>query len=278
MKSIKKILLSPYPSRTSIKETSSNILIVLAFILLMNLLFNTSSVSFLWGLLNFVILAISLPTLCIGIEIVSKKYIHPKGHLVIHQIFKSYIIILFILIINYGLNSLTLQASLSKYFLLPAVGISIISAILISFVDYYAQLRKNYYLTLELNKRLRKPKEALNNKTEYLIIKSKDSKKSLRLNAEEIQFVKAAGNYLEIYTIHSKILFRASLKEFSLLVSEVDYLIKTHRSYIVNIKKLKIAQGNSNGIRISLENCNEEIPVSRSKVKEIMKSPYFIRK
>ena len=43
-------------------------------------------------------------------------------------------------------------------------------------------------------------------------------------------------------------------------------IIQCHRAFIVNTNKIISAKGNSQGLRLSLENCNNEVPVSRNYV------------
>ncbi|PLX09668.1 MAG: hypothetical protein C0596_01215 [Marinilabiliales bacterium] len=54
--------------------------------------------------------------------------------------------------------------------------------------------------------------------------------------------------------------------------------MKTHRAYIVNIYKVKKVSGNSQGYVLTIENCEVQIPVSRSQTKLFKKALLNSRK
>ncbi|PIF43343.1 LytTr DNA-binding domain-containing protein [Chryseobacterium sp. 52] len=107
-------------------------------------------------------------------------------------------------------------------------------------------------------------------------LKSKGLPKALKIsgNPHELQisednFISAQSmeNYCSIYFFEDqevkKLLIRTSLS--SLLEQiQTDHIQKCHRSYIVNLNKVKNIKGNAQGYRLSLAEIDFEIPVSRS--------------
>jgi len=90
------------------------------------------------------------------------------------------------------------------------------------------------------------------------------------LEAERFVFAKAEGNYLILHILNedtvTKVLKRISIKEFEKQVRSLEEIIRTHRSYIVNLSFLNHVKGNAQGYQLSLENCDVEIPVSRNMI------------
>lgn len=89
----------------------------------------------------------------------------------------------------------------------------------------------------------------------YIIVK--DGFDEVKLNFNDILFVKSERNYIDIQTITKKITVRNTLDN---LINELDPKIfcKTHRSYVVNTSK--ITQKTSNSIFID----EFELPLSRN--------------
>jgi len=93
-------------------------------------------------------------------------------------------------------------------------------------------------------------------KLEELFVKN--GKDYVRISAEDILWVQASGNYIEIFTTYEKsYLLRVGLKDIEGRLPE-DQFIRVHKSYIVN--KKHILKFNSNSIRTSLG----EVPLARS--------------
>ena len=99
------------------------------------------------------------------------------------------------------------------------------------------------------------------------IILIKDNKTSLRLKVDDILFIKSDGNYIEVHTSAGKHLLRSSIKRV-LEDHPGTSLRRCHKSYIINLSKVKTIQGNSKGYEILLEGAEFPIPLSRNLGKE----------
>ncbi len=93
-------------------------------------------------------------------------------------------------------------------------------------------------------------------KLEELFVKN--GKDYVRIGSEEILWIQASGNYIEIFTSNDKsYLLRVGLKEIEERLPE-DQFIRVHKSYIVN--KQHILKFNSNSLRTK----QGEVPIARS--------------
>ncbi|NHN28102.1 response regulator transcription factor [Flavobacterium jejuense] len=91
--------------------------------------------------------------------------------------------------------------------------------------------------------------------TNFIIIK--DGYNDVKINLDDILFVKSDGNYIDLQLINKKYAIRKSLDAFLEDIQSKDF-IKIHRSYIIN--RTKISKKNSTSVFI-----NEiEIPLSRN--------------
>lgn len=59
-----------------------------------------------------------------------------------------------------------------------------------------------------------------------------------RIRSMDIYFVKASGDFVEVYLEKEKILFRSTMKNMESLLEEASFIIRIHRSYLVNISKV----------------------------------------
>ncbi|MGH1383138.1 LytR/AlgR family response regulator transcription factor [Kordia sp.] len=105
-----------------------------------------------------------------------------------------------------------------------------------------------------------------------IILKSPIVNQCIEVMPSTIEYIKASGNYVEIYSTGDKKpqLLRASLRFIAERLESYNFLIKCHRQYYVNIQKVKIHKGNSQRVLLFLETAKDEIPVSKSYVKQIL--------
>jgi hypothetical protein len=89
--------------------------------------------------------------------------------------------------------------------------------------------------------------------------------------AAEIAYLKAEGNYVEIVTakagVRHSTLLRATLHEAeAALAGRAHQVMRCHRSYLVNVAKVRHAEGGAQGLVLTMEVPGMEVPVSRSYV------------
>ncbi len=90
---------------------------------------------------------------------------------------------------------------------------------------------------------------------------------SFNLSLEDFLFAKAEGNYLEFYfSGGQKELKRLTMKELEFQLQEFPWILKTHRSYLVNTRKISKVAGNAQGYQLSLLDSPQLAPVSRGMI------------
>lgn len=129
---------------------------------------------------------------------------------------------------------------------------------------------------LELNKLLQKGGWVDNtSEKEKIILVSESGKNKFEKDFDDLLFIRSANNYVEIFWKENekinKVLLRSSLQKVEDSTKDNENMVKCHRTCIVNIKNIKKITGNSQAYRLIFENFNEEIPVSRSYYKELLK-------
>lgn len=103
---------------------------------------------------------------------------------------------------------------------------------------------------------------------EWLILVSENEKDKIELNPEELLYIESADNYSTVFYLKrgtvSKQLIRGSLKRMESQIT-FPFVIRCHRSFIVNLKQVNHIKGNAQGYKIELKTeLSEEVPVSRS--------------
>jgi len=98
---------------------------------------------------------------------------------------------------------------------------------------------------------------------EYIFIKSNLKKRKIFVN--NIQWIEALGDYIKLVTNEESYVILSTMKAFEKEVEEYSFL-RIHKSYIVNLKKIK--RFNSKFVEINTEN----IPLSRNKKKLLIEA------
>lgn len=87
------------------------------------------------------------------------------------------------------------------------------------------------------------------------------------LNPNTFLFAKADGNYVEVYYNNhesvQKFIKRIPIKNLEKQLQNIPFIVKTHRSYLVNINQIETISGNAQGYKLKLKRIDEIVPVSR---------------
>ena len=59
------------------------------------------------------------------------------------------------------------------------------------------------------------------------------------------------------------------MKQAEASAVSAPFIVRCHRAYLVNLRRVTKVDGNSQGCRLRLEGCADEVPVSRSYVKKV---------
>lgn len=113
-------------------------------------------------------------------------------------------------------------------------------------------------------------------KPSVVFIETQVKEEAFQLEVSNFQFAKADGNYLEIHLNKEgkaeKLFKRISIKILYSKLSSFPFIIKTHRSYLVNTYKVENVTGNAQGYKIKIQGHSGVIPVSRKMI------PFFEEK
>lgn len=89
-------------------------------------------------------------------------------------------------------------------------------------------------------------KEEEQNRNDAMIIKDalfiKDEYQYVKINLEEIDFIKSDGNYVELHGDGRKKVIKETLKKIEAKLTE-NIFFQVHRSYVVNIRKIESIGG-----------------------------------
>lgn len=109
--------------------------------------------------------------------------------------------------------------------------------------------------------------------SEEVLLFSGGTKDMLEVKAVDFLYAEAEGNYVKVgYCLKGEItrkMLRATMKQAEEAVVACSFIIRCHRAFLVNVRKVVKVDGNSQGYRLRLEGCGEEIPVSRAYAKEV---------
>lgn len=108
--------------------------------------------------------------------------------------------------------------------------------------------KSDLFVTLELYK----SRNFNNEKT----LNIKDGHFNVKVNINDILWIKSENNYIEIQTLDKAYLTRNSLEKFLENIDDDDF-IRIHRSYVVNINHIKAV----NRLHIIVQ--NQKLPISR---------------
>lgn len=135
-------------------------------------------------------------------------------------------------------------------------------------------LETNYYLKITTPDNAVLEKNT--GKNEKLVtIYDENPDKSLSLLPESIICIQSQDNYIQIKWIANEkdvksTLLRATLNNTMSILSEFDYIVQCHRSYMVNLRFVKEIKGSALSKKCIMQYSNSVIPVSRSRIDYVM--------
>lgn len=163
----------------------------------------------------------------------------------------------------------TIEIIISFQLVTFVVALIPITVLIISKQKYL--LRKHIDSANSLNKNLQEKSNQVQNSTIRFF--ADNEKDFVEFDINDFYYIESSGNYIEIHLLmEDKIIrktFRSSLKRGLDFFIEIPEVIQCHRAFIVNTTKINNVKGNSQGLRLSLKNCETEVPVSRGFVKNV---------
>ena len=100
-----------------------------------------------------------------------------------------------------------------------------------------------------------------------VIISSENNKESFSIEVEKLVYITSEGNYVSFFIIDNNELkekiLRVTLIKIESFLKDYDFIIRCHKSYIVNTKYVNKVTGNARGYLLKCNILDFYIPVSR---------------
>lgn len=102
---------------------------------------------------------------------------------------------------------------------------------------------------------------------------SDNGKDQVAVALDDLLYLESQDNYVAVTWMDSAnrraSLIRSSLKRLEEILDE-PLLRRCHRSFIVNLTRVRSCQGNRHGLKLSLEGADRQVPVSRAYIESIL--------
>lgn len=139
---------------------------------------------------------------------------------------------------------------------------------LLRLATFYFQSQKGSPFVLQFIPLKAQPKKTMS--PSLLFIKTQVKQDDFSLHPDDLLFVKAEGNYIELTTrtnnqVHTG-LKRISLTQLESQLSGYPNLFRCHRAYLVNLFHIAKVSGNSQGYLLAFEATGLKVPVSRAQL------------
>ena len=281
--SIKSFLNAPFPVNASYKVAFWRALGVSFFVSLFLVFFQPFGLSLIEGKYRLLIIASfglpSFPVILISSIIavyVFRRYDWEKHWKIWHEILLTMSIPLLIGLANYGNGCLVLDWQFSwKHLLLMEfetmlVGyFPIVGAIS---MNWMFMLRKHQKLATLFDLRVTNSPSTKAPDDREIILEGENKQETVHLNANELLFIKAEGNYVDVVTMNQEgrsgnHLLRNSLRAIETQLNPWNAsIVRCHRSYLVNCNRINQVKGNAQGLILTFDFAGQEVPVSRKYV------------
>lgn len=177
-------------------------------------------------------------------------------------------------ILSYFYNSLFLshvQLDLANYLYMflysLAVGIPVSIIYILSRYIYLKNIHENTAQSISQHLPVSDPEQQQN------LLKISAQNTELSINEKDFLCVQSMENYCTFYFLENNSLKKTVIRiSFSNALQQIETtsVKKCHRSYIVNLRRVKNLKGNAQGYKLILPEIDFEIPVSRSFIHSII--------
>jgi hypothetical protein len=150
---------------------------------------------------------------------------------------------------------------------------SILRASMIGIIPFTFFTLMNYYYLFPHNINSIQEKQGaedpgIKRAADPIVITSQLKKESLCFHPEELIYAESDGNYVIFYLDKGKQvkkeIIRNSINSIEQQLSAIPFYLRTHRAFIVNLKKVIGKHGTTLGYRLKLAGTENRIPVSRN--------------
>lgn len=114
---------------------------------------------------------------------------------------------------------------------------------------------------------LKSAKFNINNPLKNITFSSENNKESFTIEVEKLVYITSEGNYASFFIIKNNELkekiLRVTLTKIESFLKDYDFIIRCHKSYIINTKYVNRITGNARGYLLKCNILDFYIPVSR---------------
>lgn len=159
---------------------------------------------------------------------------------------------------------------------LPTFLNSVITGFLIGLIPFlfFTLINYRYLFVTEIEKSYSNSSETFNPEkpADKIRIASQLKKEELEFFPGQLIYAESDGNYIVFYLdienqVKKKII-RNSISSIEQQLSSIPFCFRTHRAFIVNLKRITSQKGNTLGYKLKLSGTDAEIPVSRQKARD----------
>ena len=148
----------------------------------------------------------------------------------------------------------------------------IVAGIFFNFIlrlsSFYFESKKGSPFVLQFTPLAVKPEKTVLKSNLFITTQVKQD--DFLLDMDQLLFAKADGNYIELTKSNGHQMTtevkRISLTQFETQITDYPHLFRCHRTYLVNMYKIKQVAGNSQGYVLSFKETDIKIPVSRKQI------------
>jgi hypothetical protein len=183
--------------------------------------------------------------------------------------------ILFTILTGYFLYCKTLEVLKFDFNLvIKLILTAIIPITALIIINQNRMLRSRLKFANDINKKLQDHKSI---QDKIIYFNSDYQKDSLAIKINALLVIRSANNYIEVFWKEGELIknqmVRCSMAYAEDLLKEHKFIVKCHRSFIVNINYIDRFEGNVQGYKLYYENIDFPIPVSKnfaSKLQELI--------
>jgi hypothetical protein len=154
--------------------------------------------------------------------------------------------------------------------IIKLILIAIIPTSVLITINRNRLLRTHLRTAHEINRKLHGNREIAEKLVHFVSDYQKDT---LSVKVSQILLIRSAGNYIEVFwkqaSDASRQLIRYSLTNAEEMVKEYKFIMRCHRSYLVNVNHIDRVEGSSQGYRIYFDKIDFPIPVSKVYVNKL---------
>ncbi len=179
--------------------------------------------------------------------------------------------ILFTVSVGYYLYYKALDIMVFEFeVIIKLILIAIIPTSVLITINRNRLLKTHLHTAQKINRKLQENREIDENLVHFVSDYQKDS---LSVKVSQILLIRSAGNYIEVFWKQgaeaSHQMVRYSLTNAEELLKEYKFIMRSHRSCLVNINHINRVEGNSQGYRIYFEMIDFAVPVSKNYVNKL---------